>query len=157
MFYEFKCGSGWPTVHLQWQRKLCRILTALPYPFCMLTIQLPSDMPTGAPPTILVLLWTKHPTDDSSPRKEETHADIRKYFNIYLVIYIEFKMHICIHGHQHLVINGDILFTQSKHKRNSSCLMNHHNHHYTVYKTQPIMLMRPLLKLIIKCSSITWV
>ncbi|TNN86228.1 hypothetical protein EYF80_003645 [Liparis tanakae] len=33
----------------------------------MLTIQLPSEMPTGPPPTILVLLWTKHPTEESSP------------------------------------------------------------------------------------------
>lgn len=40
---------------------------ALLYPFCMLTIQLPSDMPTGPPPTIRVVLWMKQPTDDSSP------------------------------------------------------------------------------------------
>lgn len=49
------------------------MLNAWLYPFCMLTIQLPSDMPTGPPPTILVVLWMKQHTDDSSPgRNQET-------------------------------------------------------------------------------------
>lgn len=54
-------------VHHQW--KMCRRPNAPSYPFCMLTIQLPSNTPTGPPPTILVLLWTKHPTEDSSAGK----------------------------------------------------------------------------------------
>lgn len=55
----------------------CRILTASAYPLCMLTIQLPSSMPTGPPPTILVLLCIKQATDDSSPGKkkaQQTHT-----------------------------------------------------------------------------------
>lgn len=54
-------------------RWTCGMLNARLYPFCMLTIQLPSDIPTGPPPTIRVVLWIKQPTDDSSPgRKQET-------------------------------------------------------------------------------------
>lgn len=54
------------------------------YPFCMLTIQLPSDMPIGAPPTILVLLWTKHLTGDGLTRKAETHNNTHP---IYILIF----------------------------------------------------------------------
>lgn len=43
-------------------------------PLCMLTTQLPFDMPTGPPPTILGLLWIKQFTADSSARKAETHT-----------------------------------------------------------------------------------
>ena len=65
--------AGRLMVPLQGQRKMCRIFNASLYPLCMLTIQLPSDMPTGPPPTIRVALWTKHPTDDSSPGKQSRH------------------------------------------------------------------------------------
>lgn len=64
----------------------------------MLTIQLPSDMPTGPPPTILVLLWTKHPTDDSSPGR--VHIQILLY-NPEDVVYVSFTA-------RDTVINGDI-------------------------------------------------
>lgn len=48
------------------------MLTALAYPLCMLTIQLPSRPPTGPPPTILVLLWMKQATDESSAGGKHT-------------------------------------------------------------------------------------
>lgn len=75
-----------------WWRTMCRILNPLLYPFCMLTIQLPSDMLTGPPPTILVLLWTKQPTEESSPRKAETHPHIC-YVVSYVVLYTFYIKH----------------------------------------------------------------
>lgn len=61
--------TGWP------KKKECLVLygNGLWYPLCMLTIQLPSEMLTGPPPTILILLWITHLTEDSSPAKTETH------------------------------------------------------------------------------------
>lgn len=43
------------------------------YPFWMLTIQLPSEMLIELPPTILVLLWTKHPTKECSAAMKDAH------------------------------------------------------------------------------------
>jgi len=44
------------------------------YPLCMLTIQLPSLIGTGPPPTILTCLWTKHDVfvTSSVKRNEKT-------------------------------------------------------------------------------------
>lgn len=76
-----------------------RIFNAPQYPFCMLTIQLPSDMPTGPPPTILVLLWTKHPTEDSSPGKVETHFNISHVMHLIYDIYMHSQAQTyCLHS-----------------------------------------------------------
>lgn len=62
--------EGWRSSSTGWQG-MRGILNAS-YPFCMLTIQLPSDMSIGPPPTIRGVLWMKQPKDDSSPgRKTE--------------------------------------------------------------------------------------
>ncbi len=52
------------------------------YPLCMLTIQLPSLIRTGPPPTILTCLWTKHEVfvPPSVKRNEKTKWGVTQKF-----------------------------------------------------------------------------
>lgn len=95
-------------------RSRCRILTASAYPLCMLTIQLPSSMPTGPPPTILVLLCIKQATDDSSPGKKKTQSRRTQYF--IAACAFDCTFHSRRSQESHTVINGDKLFTKSQYK-----------------------------------------
>lgn len=81
------------------------MLTALAHPLCMLTIQLPSSPPTGPPPTILVLLWMKQATDDSSPGRKKAHRDFSQ--------------------RTRAAFNGDKLPPGSQHKRHLGRVMSH--------------------------------
>ena len=109
------------------------------YPFCMLTIQLPSDMPTGPPPTIRVVLWMKQPTDDSSPggqretklRPQGGHLISPFHRQIFTcaawspttnLCYILFKVFIISHHWVFLSqTNSECTQINNRHQKNSIC------------------------------------